>query len=185
DAVRARLGDAVPGRRGHGRHRQDDGHGGGRAAFRRRPPAKSRLRVAWTLSNPSLALDLICKAANSVQLAVIDTRFIIDVGEAVARRSLFFILMVGMLCPLLEQSRHHDPAEPRPLWGKSDIDLTPCNVRRHVSLALTIQLCFWRQGATQGGCQCSPVDVSVVRSAMRQKARPFMQLTAIAQFVAG
>src|SRR5215468_300183 len=67
DAVRARLGDAVPGRRGHGRHRQDDGRGGGRAAFQRRPPAKSRLTVAWTLSNPSLALDLICKAASSVQ----------------------------------------------------------------------------------------------------------------------
>src|SRR5262249_50943859 len=50
DAVRARLGDAVPGRRGHGRHRQDDGRGGGRAAFRRRPPAKSRLTVAWMLS---------------------------------------------------------------------------------------------------------------------------------------
>src|SRR5262249_14996093 len=66
DAVRARLGDAVPGRRGHGRHRQDDGRGGGQAAFRRRPPAKSRLTVAWTLSNPSLALDLICKAASSV-----------------------------------------------------------------------------------------------------------------------
>src|SRR5262249_9271125 len=68
DAVRARLGDAVPGRRGHGRHRQDDGRGGGRGAFRRRPPAKSRLTVAWMLSNPSLALDLTCKAASSVQV---------------------------------------------------------------------------------------------------------------------
>src|SRR5262249_16151973 len=57
DAVRARLGDAVPGRRGHGRHRQEDGRGGGRATFRRRPSAKSWLTVAWMLSNPSLACE--------------------------------------------------------------------------------------------------------------------------------
>jgi hypothetical protein len=33
--------------------------------------------------------------------------------------------------------------------------------------------------------QCSLVDVFVVQSAMRQRAHPFMRLTAIAQFVAG
>jgi len=75
-------------------------------------------------------------------------------------------------------------------WHKADIPMDVCfegqsGHREMSSLPSTIQFFFWRYGATQGGCQCSLVDVFVVRSVMRQKARPFTRLTAIAQFVAG